>query len=348
MTTEKEIRQEASNQTHHLRWMMTFVALLGVQLLVNGCATMVHGVQKPVFFSTDPPGADVFVDGLFIGRSPLTAPIKHRKDKIVEARLPGYQPAMGRLTTSFSGYSLFLGLGSIVVDGITGAIMPVDQSSLHLALRPLPSMLPPPSMMPASPLIASPPSEPEVPREELEKVGSDYRLLGKALFWIGMLAAATAAGMYHTWEAPETSRKRFAIIGAGMAVATGGGALGVYANSLRWDAFTQTGYGSNRTMSRAWAMTILGGGVTVAGMGMIVSGMPQNKTGLVVGGGTLTTLGWMIVWGTSLLSDQIKYVKPGTTGYGLSLHPWVAPVFAQTGVSGTSRSRLMFGMGGSF
>jgi TolB-like protein len=114
-----------------------FVAVLLV-VLTSGCATVIKGSGRDVTFTSTPSGAEIFVQGKYVGKTPVTAKIDHGfADRVVEARLPGYERRQSVLTTHFSGHSLWLLTYSALVDGISGAMFTVDEGSLHLALEPM-------------------------------------------------------------------------------------------------------------------------------------------------------------------------------------------------------------------
>jgi TolB-like protein len=122
-----------------------------------GCATLFKGFGQDVSFTSNPPGAEIYVDGVSAGKAPITKKISHGKDKQVEARLDGYLPKQSTVTASFSGYSLCLLWFSLLGDWITGSIFTVDNNSLHFRLDPIPSLTsgtPPPPPPPPPPVRA--------------------------------------------------------------------------------------------------------------------------------------------------------------------------------------------------
>jgi hypothetical protein len=60
---------------------------LALLLLLSGC------VERRLHVRTDPPGAEVTVNGERIGRSPATWRFTHYGDALVEVEKPGYEPA---------------------------------------------------------------------------------------------------------------------------------------------------------------------------------------------------------------------------------------------------------------
>jgi TolB-like protein len=103
----------------------------------SGCATIIKGSGRDVIFTSSPPGANIFVQGKYIGKTPVMAKVDHGySDRVVEARLPGYRQKQAILTTHFSGHSLWLLYVSAPIDALTGSMFTVDDGALHLELEP--------------------------------------------------------------------------------------------------------------------------------------------------------------------------------------------------------------------
>ena len=62
-----------------------FGAILLIAILVcsGGCATVAHGAWQDVAVTSEPPGADVFVNDQPVGTAPLTVSLKRRDNHIV-------------------------------------------------------------------------------------------------------------------------------------------------------------------------------------------------------------------------------------------------------------------------
>ena len=117
------------------------VRLLAALIVVttSGCATIIKGTGRDVIFSSSPPGAAIYVRHQYVGRTPCVAKVDHGADKVVEAKLPGYETKQAILTTHFSGHTLWF-YPFVLIDLITGSAFTVDEGSLYLELRPLAQM----------------------------------------------------------------------------------------------------------------------------------------------------------------------------------------------------------------
>jgi hypothetical protein len=140
------------------RWRCLTVVLLLVLGGSSGCATVIKGLGEEVTFTSNPPGAKIYLEGDYVGQTPVKAKVKHGKDKQVEARMPGYLTKQSTITTSFSGYSLCLIYFSLLVDLATGSIWTVDNKMVHFGLTPLAQ----PGMVMGMPVGMPPPGRPAI------------------------------------------------------------------------------------------------------------------------------------------------------------------------------------------
>jgi hypothetical protein len=114
-------------------------------LATSGCSTIFNGTGRDVSFTSNVRGAEIYVEGKYVGKTPIIARVGHGLDKVVEARKPGYVRAQGVMTTSFNSSLLWLLFvpGFFIInapfDAVTGAMFLVDESSVRLDLTPLPS-----------------------------------------------------------------------------------------------------------------------------------------------------------------------------------------------------------------
>jgi hypothetical protein len=74
--------------------------------LTTGCATVLHGSTQMVTFNSQPEGADIFVEGNLMGKTPATFNLKKNKYKTVEIKKDGYDRASVALSTSYDTVAL--------------------------------------------------------------------------------------------------------------------------------------------------------------------------------------------------------------------------------------------------
>lgn len=106
-------------------------------VLMSSCATIFTGTKTNIMFNSEPSGATVEMDGLEIGTTPLTYPVKKSFDGIISFEKDGYERKTIGLQKSFNAVSI-INLGSIlgwIIDVATGSIKKFDQKGVKVELR---------------------------------------------------------------------------------------------------------------------------------------------------------------------------------------------------------------------
>lgn len=131
--TGRSLQSDVFPLRSHLTAMrsLSTLLLLLIILVSTGCATLFTGSSDNIVFESDPPGAEVLIDGLVIGRTPTTVNVKRpgMGDQQVTLRLDGYNPVTFTLSKSFNSVAI-LNLASFVgwgIDVLTGAVMKYDK-----------------------------------------------------------------------------------------------------------------------------------------------------------------------------------------------------------------------------
>lgn len=120
---------------------MSRVALLALLALsASGCATIMHGTNQQVGFSSTPSQAVVKVDGVSMGSTPIIAKLSRKKPHVVRLELDGYQPYETTLTKSVSGWVwgnlVFGGLPGLIIDAATGGLYDLSPDQVQATLGP--------------------------------------------------------------------------------------------------------------------------------------------------------------------------------------------------------------------
>jgi hypothetical protein len=108
-----------------------------------GCATVVSGGggNQKVKIVSEPPGADVTVDGQFVGAAPVEVLLERKSTHIVDLSAGGYEPTRLAVNSRFNpwviGNVVFGGLIGVVVDLATGATYHLSPDELTVPLRPM-------------------------------------------------------------------------------------------------------------------------------------------------------------------------------------------------------------------
>jgi len=118
-----------------------FIAgILFATLLVSatGCATILNRKQSKLSVTSEPDGAEVFVNGMRMGRTPIVLELAANQSYAIEYRKPGYE-TITRVVNSKVGagwliLDIVCGLVPVVVDAATGAWKHLDQKAVNVVL----------------------------------------------------------------------------------------------------------------------------------------------------------------------------------------------------------------------
>jgi len=115
-------------------WMLIVAVLLAV-----GCATIFKGASENVDFSSDPSGADVYVNGSLRGKTPINLKLESKKTYTIEFKKDGYEPRTYTLTNHVGAGWIILdilaGLIPVIIDASTGAWYELDQDAVNAVLE---------------------------------------------------------------------------------------------------------------------------------------------------------------------------------------------------------------------
>lgn len=116
---------------------MRFCFLL-VAGLISGCCTIIHGTRQDVGISSNPSGADVTINNVSFGKTPVIAKLAREDNHIIKVSQPGFQTYDATLTKSASGWVwgniLFGGLIGLAVDAISGGIYNLSPEQVNATL----------------------------------------------------------------------------------------------------------------------------------------------------------------------------------------------------------------------
>jgi hypothetical protein len=105
---------------------------------VGGCASIVSGTTQVVTIDSNVRGAEVAVNGLPVGRTPYTGPIKRGSTTTVRVTGPGYQAKTITLSTEiepiFWGNIILGGFFGSTTDAGTGAMYKYAPATYEIAL----------------------------------------------------------------------------------------------------------------------------------------------------------------------------------------------------------------------
>ncbi|MFD2285704.1 PEGA domain-containing protein [Pedobacter petrophilus] len=113
------------------------VVAVSTTLMFSSCATIFTGTRQNVQINTSPPAADIEVDGIKVGITPMAVSLKKGfTGQTVTLKLDGYETKMFQPTTDFNAVAVlnFIGLIGWGVDAATGAMMKYDPKVYEIQL----------------------------------------------------------------------------------------------------------------------------------------------------------------------------------------------------------------------
>lgn len=114
--------------------------VVGMLLLVAGCATIVTGTSDTITFNSEPEGATVTVAGRVIGKTPVSVVIDKDTNQAVTFEKEGYKTFTTQLSTTtnpwFFGNIVIGGLLGSTTDGVSGAIIEYSPDQYFATLTP--------------------------------------------------------------------------------------------------------------------------------------------------------------------------------------------------------------------
>lgn len=108
-------------------------------LLTSSCATLFKGTSNRVDFSSDPQGAKIYVNGNYMGDTPIRLKLESKRTYNIEFRKEGYQTKTVNITNHVGGgwivLDILAGLLPVVIDAATGAWYELDQKNVNAILE---------------------------------------------------------------------------------------------------------------------------------------------------------------------------------------------------------------------
>ncbi len=107
-------------------------------LFITGCATVFKGANANVDMQSSPVQAEVYVNGVRMGRTPVQLNLAVKKSYAIEFRAEGYQPRVyhisNRVGAGWVILDVLLGLAPVIVDAATGSWYHLDQQHIDAVL----------------------------------------------------------------------------------------------------------------------------------------------------------------------------------------------------------------------
>jgi len=113
--------------------------LILIPFLLVGCATIFKGSTDSVNFTSDPNSANVYVDGLLLGKTPVELELKSDETYSIEFKKEGYETRTVILHSSVGAGWVILdilgGLIPVIIDAATGNWYGLDKDHINAVLE---------------------------------------------------------------------------------------------------------------------------------------------------------------------------------------------------------------------
>lgn len=117
----------------------TIFLLFSLILLTSGCATIFKGTSEEVNFNTDPQRAEVWINGVNMGETPVSFKLESKKTYTIEFKKPGYKTSVYKISNHVGAGWVILdvlaGVFGVVIDAVTGAWYKLDQTNVNAILE---------------------------------------------------------------------------------------------------------------------------------------------------------------------------------------------------------------------
>jgi len=104
-----------------------------------GCATVFHNPSHPINVNSDPGGAKIYIDGIYVGETPVVYKVDGRKTHEIEFRKEGYKSKAYHLENFVGGgwvvLDIVFGLVPVIVDAATGQWFYPSEDNVKVALE---------------------------------------------------------------------------------------------------------------------------------------------------------------------------------------------------------------------
>ena len=103
--------------------------------LATGCGTFVNGMHQDLTVTSNPGGADVSVDGVPLGTTPVVTSVSRKHGHVVKVEQPGYHPVEASIVPETSAWEwgnvIFGGIIGVAVDALTGGMYYLSQDRVN-------------------------------------------------------------------------------------------------------------------------------------------------------------------------------------------------------------------------
>ena len=115
------------------------VLIISLFLLTSSCASILKGTSNKVDFNSKPQGAKIYVNGNYMGDTPIRLKLESKRTYNIEFRKEGYKTKTFNITNQVGAgwiiLDILMGLVPVIVDAATGAWYELDQKNVRAILE---------------------------------------------------------------------------------------------------------------------------------------------------------------------------------------------------------------------
>ena len=122
-----------------MKKIISMLLILCLFLLTSSCATVFKGNSNKVNFNSNPQGAQIYVNGNYMGDTPIRIKLESNQNYNIEFKKEGYKTKTFNITNHVGvGWivlDVILGLVPVIVDAATGSWYELDQKNVNAFLE---------------------------------------------------------------------------------------------------------------------------------------------------------------------------------------------------------------------
>ena len=118
-----------------MKKIISLLVMICVGISLSSCATLFKGTVEDVNFGSNPGGAEVWVDGRFMGRTPLNFKLSSNKSYVIEFKYAGQIKSVNLTAQVGAGWvilDILAGLIPVIIDAATGAWYSFDENNVNV------------------------------------------------------------------------------------------------------------------------------------------------------------------------------------------------------------------------
>lgn len=115
------------------------ICVILVCFYLSNCALIFRGTKSEISANSDPTRAEVWVNGIQMGETPITLKLESKKTYTFEFRKEGYKPKTVQINNHVgAGYvvlDIICGVVPVIIDAATGAWYSLEQKNVNMVLE---------------------------------------------------------------------------------------------------------------------------------------------------------------------------------------------------------------------